>query len=183
MTLYHYFERSGGPLRNLSDLPPEEARRVLDGIRAAGSGFAASRAEGYLSRRLELEKTVRAMFISKGGAPRRKAPHYFVVERCPWLETWYSDAAHIALAIGALDPSAVSFTYGDMFPTFSPRVADGREYRGQVYTHAEILPLIEKYGLPQRWNPDGARGPERYIEAQVWCDLPPELLMPEGPGR
>ena len=30
--------------------------------------------------------------------------------------------------------------------------------------------FIEKYGLPQDWNDDGAHGPERYIEVHVWSD-------------
>jgi hypothetical protein len=38
------------------------------------------------------------------------------------------------------------------------------------YTYDEILLLIEKYGLPQVWNNDGAYGPERYIEAHIWSD-------------
>ena len=59
-----------------------------------------------------------------------------------------------------------------MFPTFSPRVNDGREYRKRVYRYEEIVGVIEKYGLPQRWNKDGRYGPERYIEAQVWGDEP-----------
>lgn len=175
--LYHYYERDQGPLRNLSDLAPEEAQRVLNGIRAHGETFATRRPEGYLARRRELEQYVRGLFIAKGGRPARAAPHYFVVERCPWLETWYRDAAWIKLSTEALDEATVSFTYGDMFPTFSPRVRDGREYRNAVYTLKEILPVIERYGLPQDWNAGGESGPERYVEAQVWCDLPPALFL------
>ena len=55
-------------------------------------------------------------------------------------------------------------------PTFSPRVTDGKEYRRKVYTYEEILDVIARYGLPQDWNDDGAKGPERYIEVQVWTD-------------
>ena len=32
--------------------------------------------------------------------------------------------------------------------------------------------LIEQYGLPQDWNEQGDKGPERYIEVQVWDDKP-----------
>ena len=49
---------------------------------------------------------------------------------------------------------------------------DGREYRKTLYTYPEILRIIDKYGLPQDWNPDGVYGPERYIEAHVWSDDP-----------
>ena len=46
------------------------------------------------------------------------------------------------------------------------------EYRKKVYTYEEILDVIARYGLPQDWNDDGSNGPERYIEAHVWCDDP-----------
>lgn len=98
MILYHYFEQEKGPLRNLSDLPLQDADRI-------------------------------------------------------------------------------SFTYGDMFPTFSQRICDGREYRNNVYTYQEILQLINQYGLPQIWNPNGEHGPERYIEAQIWYDILPEFCF------
>ena len=45
-----------------------------------------------------------------------------------------------------------------------------KEYFHQLYTYEEILQIIEKYGLPQDWNDDGAHGYERYIEAHVWSD-------------
>lgn len=48
---------------------------------------------------------------------------------------------------------------------------DDKEYRKKLYTYEEILVLIEKYGLPQHWNDDGKFGPERYIEAHIWCDM------------
>ena len=57
-------------------------------------------------------------------------------------------------------------------PTFSPKVNDGKEYCKQIYTYEEILRIIEKYGLPQIWNDDGSKGPERYIEAHIWTNDP-----------
>lgn len=59
-----------------------------------------------------------------------------------------------------------------LFPTFSPRVNDNKEYRKKIYTYEEIIEIIKKYGLPQNWNRDGLYGPERYIEVQVWEDEP-----------
>jgi len=37
-----------------------------------------------------------------------------------------------------------------------------------IYTLSEIMVVIEQYGWPQEWNWDGSKGPERYIEVQVW---------------
>ena len=97
MFLYHYFERAKGPLLNLSDLPLQQAQDILDDIKDANNTFASHRDQGYLERRQGLEQIVRDIFISKGGNPTRKAPHYFVVECCPWLETWYLDASFIKI--------------------------------------------------------------------------------------
>ncbi|MDR0898392.1 MAG: hypothetical protein LBN04_11130 [Oscillospiraceae bacterium] len=169
MYLYHYYDAATGPFMNLSDLTPDEAEAVQAELARQGKGFAAQRDAGYLARRRELEQLARRLFIAKGGRPVRNVPHYMVVGECPWLATWYADGRFVKIPIEAFDLRTVSFTYGDMFPTFSPQVADGAEYRGQVYTYEEILRVIAKYGLPQeRWT--GAFGQAAYVEAQVWGD-------------
>lgn len=61
---------------------------------------------------------------------------------------------------------SISFSYGDLFPTMC--YEDDRPYRKQVYTQAEIVTVIDKFGLPQEWNSKGDKGPERYIEVQIW---------------
>lgn len=170
--LYHYFERDGGPFRSLSQLPIAEGEEVLTAIRDHKQVFAAQRSLDYLRRRHEVESIVREHFIAKGGRPELASPYYMVWEKCPWLETWYVEPAHIAIPLEEFDLATVSFTYGDSFPTFSPRVKDGKEYRNSVYTVDEIVDIIGRYGLPQVWNPDGALGPERYIEAHVWSNSP-----------
>ena len=39
--------------------------------------------------------------------------------------------------------------------------------------------LIGQYGLPQKWNPVGRLGPDRYIEAQIWDDRPLRKFLTE----
>jgi hypothetical protein len=168
--LYHYYEKAIGPFRNLSDLPAEEAAEILDSIRQTKEVMAGRREAGYMERRYELEQLARAMFISKGGQPVRQVPHYMVVGECEWLSSWYEEGEAVQIHISSFNTDRLSFSYGDLFPTFSPKVNDGKEYRGNIYTYKEMLQLIHKYGLPQVWNKDGARGPERYIEVQVWDD-------------
>jgi hypothetical protein len=99
-----------------------------------------------------------------------ESPHYMVVEHSPWLSTWFEQSDYLKIPIEEFDLRTLSFTYGDSMPTFSPRITDGKEYRKKVYTYEEILGIIEKYDLPQKWNDDGAHGPERYIEVHVWSD-------------
>jgi len=175
--LYHYYEKRNGPFKNLSDLSLVEAQKVLDKIKAENSVMAVHRYVGYLERRKDLEQIARSLFIAKGGKPVRQVPHYMVIGECAWLQTWYEEGDCVKIPLTAFNPETISFSYGDLFPTFSPRVTDQKEYRRQVYTLSEIMGLIKKYGFPQDWNKEGAYGPERYIEVQVWDDEPIRIYL------
>ncbi len=168
--LSHYYEAANGPFRSLSDLPRDEAEHVLAAIRQSGKGFASQRKDGYLTVRDAVETRVRQLFIAKGGAPKRQHPHSMVLGESAWIKQWYADGRELQIPLAHFSPQIVSFTYGDIFPAM--RYQDGKAYRGQVYTLHELEALIGQYGLPQEWNADGHFGPERYIEAQVWDDLP-----------
>ena len=171
MFLYHYYDKSIGPFKNLSDLSIGEAKQMLDEIRRDKPHVqSAKRQQDYMDNRLFYEAILRTKLIEQGGIIKRRAPHYMVVEPCPWLSTWYENSAYIKIPVEEFDPRTVSFTYGDSHPTFSQRVNDGKEYRKKLYRYDDILNIIDKYGLPQDWNGDGQFGPERYIEAQIWSD-------------
>ncbi|MCJ7842163.1 hypothetical protein MUB24_14885 [Lederbergia sp. NSJ-179] len=168
--LYHYYDESAGPFRNLSDLDLEEAEQVLNDIRIKKKGFASKRSLDYLKIRRSLEWKARNLFIAKGGKPVRGHPHYMTFGECSWLLDWYPRGKDLLIPITEFDPYTISFTYGDLFPTM--RYKDGNFYRGQVYTLEEIYQVIHICGLPQEWNPEGNKGPERYIEVQIWDDQP-----------
>ncbi len=173
MTLYHYFDQRTGPFRSLSDLPMEEAKALLEEIKATRPhSQSAQRHNKYVEYRHNCENIIRREFEKKGGVIKRQPPHYMVVEHSPWLSTWFEDCGVIKIPIEEFDLATVSFTYGDSMPTFSPSIQDGKEYRHQLYTYPEILDVIARYGLPQDWNDDGKHGPERYIEVHVWNDEP-----------
>jgi hypothetical protein len=172
MFLYHYYEKAKGPLLSLSALPLNEADRIQSKLVSENKTFAAQRNENYLSRRRELEQIVYRLFIEKGGKPEKETPYYFVIGECPWLATWYEQANYIKIPINEFDLHTVSFTYGDTFPTFSPNITDGMEYRKKVYTYEEIVLIIEKYGMPQdKWDKPIYAQP-CYVETQVWSDEP-----------
>lgn len=171
MYLYHYYDKSIGPFKNLSDLSIDDANRVLRNIAAKKPTVqCAKRQPEYMQARLHYEAILREEFRKKGGLILREVPHYMVVEHSPWLSTWFENSACIKIPVEEFDLRTVSFTYGDSHPTFSDRVNDGKEYRKKLYTYEEILEIIKKYGLPQDWNDDGAHGPERYVEAHIWSD-------------
>lgn len=173
MYLYHYYDRSIGPFVSLSDLQREEAENVMAKIKSDKPGTQCARRDpDYMFRRRMYEDILRKEFLKKGGIVERNSPHYMVVEHSPWLATWFENSAAIKIPITAFNTATISFTYGDSHPTFSPwpREDDWKEYRRQLYTYDEILKIIDKYDLPQKWNDDGKNGPERYIEAHIWSD-------------
>jgi hypothetical protein len=174
--LSHYYEASTGPFCNLSDLAPAEAEIILYRIRKRGDVFASKRAGNYLDIRRSLEEKVRNLFIKKGGKPQRQRPHYMILGSCGWLEEWYLNGRELRIPLVNFRPEIVSFTYGDTFPAM--RYQDGKPYREQVYTLAELPDLVNLYGLPQAWNNKGKHGPDRYIEAQVWTDGPLQQFLP-----
>jgi hypothetical protein len=168
--LCHYYDELTGPFRNLSDLEPDEAERILNEIRLQKKGFASNRSHDYLTIRRSLEVKARELFVMKGGKPIRNYPHYMTFGECPWLLDWFEKGKQLSVPIGDFDANSISFTYGDLFPTM--RYQDGKKYRGQIYTIHEIFEVIKEFGLPQEWNLLGNNGPERYIEAQVWDNNP-----------
>ena len=173
MHLYHYYDKEIGPFVNLSDIPIDKAIAILNMIKETKPNVqSATRQSTYMERRHVVEEILKTEFAKKGGVIRRKAPHYMVIEHSPWLTTWFDNAAFIKIPIEEFDLKTISFTYGDAFPVFSENQhkMDDKEYRRQLYTYHEILNIIDKYGLPQDWNEDGAHGPSRYIEAHIWCD-------------
>ena len=172
--LTHYYEADTGPFRSLSSLSQADAAALLARLRDDGV-FAGKRAADYLARRHRAEALVRAAFIAKGGRPARMHPHYMILGACPWVCTWYRDGRALCIPLDAFPAECVSFTYGDTFPALF--FDDGKSYRKQVYTLAELPDLVAQHGLPQEWNPDGRRGPDRYIEAQVWADGPVAVYL------
>jgi hypothetical protein len=166
--LFHYYEAENGPFRNLSALSNEDAQTVQDNLKLEGIVFASKRSDDYLLIRRQLEELARNIFISKGGKPRKSYPHYMTFGACDWLKEWYRDSKEIKIHIEEFDPRTISFTYGDLFPTM--RYRDGKPYRERIYLKHEIIELVKEIGWPQIWNRNGNKGPERYIEVQVWDD-------------
>jgi len=169
--LYHYFDKRTGPFKSLTTISKEEAQKIIDRIKQERpNSQCAARHDKYVQFRHNCEAILRREFAAKGGIMETLTPHYMVVEHSPWLSTWFEQCDFLKIPVEEFDLRTVSFTYGDSMPTFSDSVNDGKEYRKKLYTYDEILQVIDKYGLPQDWNDDGAHGPERYIEVHVWSD-------------
>ncbi len=144
MYLYHYYDKTTGPFRNLSDLSIDEANQILQEIAITKPDVqCAKRQKDYMNARVYYEDILRNEFQKKGGVIQRKNPHYMVVEHSPWLSGWFENSSYIKIPIEEFDLRTISFTYGDSHPTFSNRVNDGKEYRKKLYTYDEILEIIK----------------------------------------
>ena len=169
MKLYRYFHLCEDPFAGISDLIIE-SEGDLKGYQPK---LPRSYDHSYVKRRLNTERRLREVFISKGGIPQRKHPYYLTVGNCdPWFFGKKRCFGSMVFDLEEFDPKTVSFTYGDSIPTFMEQFDDGKEYRKQVYTLEEIRELIDRYGYPQEWNPMEQNGPENYIEAQIWSEEP-----------
>lgn len=104
MWLYHYYDASIGPFRNLSDISIDEANKILKDISIHKSDSqCAKRTAEYMSLRHYYEKILRNEFEKKGGVIQRKVPHYMVVEHSPWLATWYENSAYLNINVDDFD--------------------------------------------------------------------------------
>lgn len=178
--LYHYYEKSCEPFRTITSMQFEEAAALLRAWRADNPSSGQTTVEWYLNRRYEMEKKVHDAFITIGGRPVRTAPVYFTLGANENMKTWYNNPVYIRIPISEFDIDTVSFTYGDMFPVFNPRLNTGEEWWGQVYKYDRILNLIDKYGYPEDPDYDMKKRifPKdksigsylKYIEAHVWSD-------------
>ena len=129
----HYYEKETGAFKNLSDLSHEEAELIQKKLREDKTVFASKRSIDYLDIRRQLESQARDIFISKGGKPKRLAPHYLTYGECDWFYDWYKETQVIKIPIYKIDINTISFTYGDLFPTM--RYNDGKPYRKNIYTY------------------------------------------------
>ena len=173
MNLYHYFEKSRGPFLTVSDLSDENAVSVFSDIQNTNPSLVPPDIKWFLTRRRELENTVRQLFIKKGGEPKRRFPHYMTVEIADSMKAWYIEPEYLKIGIDEFDLKTVSFTYGDMFPVFNPKLNDDSEYRFNVYRYDEITEIIKKYGYPQETeNIQNAPVQHllKYVEAHIWSD-------------
>ena len=176
MYLYHYFEKERGPFLSMSDLPAEEAKKIVDAhdklsAEKDGREYVENESDFHgqeLRRLIEIE--MRNKFAVKGGKILRKYPYYMILRNEDMSDgAIYYDGDFIKIPVDEFDMNTVSFTYGDSTQNSDPGTFSDKPYWNQVYNFAEILEVIKEYGWitkSDNWNwciPC-------YIEAQLWSD-------------
>ena len=177
--LYHYFEQRYGPFASLTARPMEEARAILLAQKAAGHTINPDM-EGFLKKRYNAEQALFDMFTARGGRPQRQVPVYMTLGKHKQWASAYEEPAVIKIPLAAVDPLAVSFTYGDSFAVMNPALFGTEEYWNQIYFADEMLAVIKRNGWPPYVDYDFKRGiyPAdnpinhclKYVEAHVWDD-------------
>ena len=179
----HYYLADREPFLSLSDLPVDEATAVMAELHARRrNGYQRVFGRRYMELRQLTEARLRELFVEAGGAPDRRAPHYFVLGTSAWYRALAPDTREVRIELTELPTGAASFTYPDSFTAmaFAPRFGlpyEARPYHERVYRMHELSDVLAEFGLPAD-APDASyagyqhRPFERYIEIQCWAEPP-----------
>ena len=187
----HYHPAGDPPFRNLCDLGPDEAERVVARlIERRRNDPRHKRAYGalYLDYRRAVEARLRALFRARGGRPERRTPHYFVLGESAWFEGVYPETRSVRLPLDALPADQTSFTYPDsgvamrVGPAFGLPPDPLRPYHERVFMLDDLEQVIASWGLPGYDPAEGYDGYhlrtfEKYIEVQLWSDDPVRAFL------
>jgi hypothetical protein len=162
--LVHYAR--GEPFRSITGLPPEQRAETVAQLNEQNAwGLSRFADPDYLERRSRVERLLRAQFVARGGRPTLETPLYCFLGRHARFEAHPRNRAY-AIALDALAPEQVSFTYGDSLLAF-----DGgyRAQAGDAYLDPRCGAVFLREEL------ESLKG-RLVIEAQLWVAPPVELV-------
>lgn len=167
----HNFHPDRGAFRNICHLPNDEAERIIASIRLGGDAYLR---KSYLQRRLRTEDWLIAERTRKIGKTPLARPIYFFLGNM--ADGWdKSRPASIVLPLAMFDVGVLTFTFPDSMASCqqtNPEGHSGQPWQGQVFTLAEIAAIVARHGFPDPALPRDRRGPNTFIEVQVWDDRP-----------
>lgn len=184
MYFYHYFSKEIGPFHSISELPEEEAKKIWSNMidhleKMSGIDFKRND-DTMIVRRHEVRRIIESdmyqQFIGKDGIAERKYPYYMKLRNKEIPDKadidFYLNGDFLKIPVEEFDLSTISFTYGDSMQFLDPAQffnsvpsAEGKHWI-KIYTYAEILEIIDKYG----WQHDFGQGKPNFIEAQLWSE-------------
>lgn len=167
----HNFHPARGAFRNVCSLPRDDAERIIASIRHDGHAYIN---DSYFTRRLKTEDWPIAERSRKIGTTRLERPIYFFLGNM--ADGWdKSRPASIVLPLAMFDAEAVTFTFPDSMtscPSTNRNYSGTCPWRGDVFTLAEITEIVARHGFPDPSLPREKRGPDSFIEVQIWDDRP-----------
>jgi hypothetical protein len=171
----HNFHPDRGAFRNVCTQPQAEAERIIAAIRLGGHAYLK---ENYLDRRMRTESWLIAERQRKIGETPLARPIYFFLGRMD--DGWdRSRPASVVLSLALFNPQRVTFTFPDSM-TSCPHLRSSDQpdtsWHGQVFTLGEVTRMITRHGFPDPNQSRKQRGPDAFIEVQVWDDGPLENI-------
>ena len=165
----------GTPFRSMTHVPQENWSKVIAELNETNAwGVSRFKDPEYLSRRLEVENSLREKFISKGGKPILRNPIYFFLGRNNQFEEHKGNIGY-KIYLKDLPSGSISFTYGDSLIGHNEdyRNRSGEKYQNvlsrEIFLFEEIhsLFLNEKFPKNDRLN----------VEAQLWVEPSKEIVQ------
>src|SRR5688572_30253547 len=103
--LTHYYHQR--PFRTLTELSLEQRQRVIRKLRFPKRAAHRLHSTFYFEQRLRYETLMYDQFVSKGGKPQRRRPHYAVLGES---EIWADFSRHsLRIPLAAIPASQLSF--------------------------------------------------------------------------
>jgi hypothetical protein len=175
----HNYDPERGPFRNICGLPRSEANGILREIAASGRRTIKP---DYLDRRFATEEWLQSEKQRKLGPTRLARPIYFFLGDFADGQD-ASRPLSIVMLLADFPPDVVTFTYPDSMASvaiarYDRHVRHRNDYHGQVFTLNEIRDVIAIHGMPaDRWKIEPSMQYDRFVEMQVWDDLPVRRLL------
>lgn len=174
----HYYRADRAPFRSLSEVDDSDVETVLAGL---AEGSRRRFGPHYLALRRATEEKARALFLTAGGRPERRHPHYFVLGESPWFAGLYDHPREIRILLNQLPPASTSFTWVDSITALGlgrdlgvpqPREAQRRRVYG-----IDQLSVATAEATPASVEPTDYEGHQwrlvdQYVEVQLWSDAP-----------
>lgn len=167
----HNFHPDRGALQNICRLSNENAEQIINMIRLDGHAYLK---KNYLARRRRTEDWLIAERTQKIGETPLSRPIYFFLGNI--ADGWdKSRPVSLVLPLAMFDVDTITFTFPDSMES-CPHTDSGEHSHGvghgKVFTLAEITEVIGRHGFPDPNMPRNLRGPNSFIEVQVWDDQP-----------
>src|SRR6478735_2807956 len=99
----HYYLAGRAPFLNLSDLSDDAVDAVMSELETLrDDGLRRVFGRRYMELRRLTEARLRELFVEAGGAPERRAPHYFVLGSSDWYRALFPDTREVRVELAQL---------------------------------------------------------------------------------
>ncbi len=166
--LVNYRHSGSEPLKSITQLPRDDAFRVAEKLYGQSQCYAHRRFgpdfTSYYEYRLKVEQWLYDSFLQLGGKPQTRHPFYFVLQYCDAFCRNFGESVEVRLPLQDIDPSDISFTFGDSMAQMETSAMEPLFLRDTLYESIRSCDNDVDRFLAS------IRDPYVCIEAQLWTD-------------